>query len=364
MIEALSVTNLKCFSRLDLRPGALTLLAGLNSAGKSTVIQSVLLDELARRGTRHVPLTGELGLAMGDAVDVLNRAAGVREIRVEMTEGGTRSMCRLGVPDDPEALTLDVLPDSTWPEGMSGLGAYLCAERLGPRDTQEITATPGGGVGHQGQFTAQVLVREDRTAVTEARRVPVGTTTAGGGTVPTTVGGQTEAWLSRIVRPMQVEARRVAGSPLATLRFREPTIEADWTRPANVGFGLSYALPIIVAGLTVPAGRLLIVENPEAHLHPAGQSAMAEFLARVAASGVQVIVETHSDHVVNGVRRAVVTENVIPAPDIAIYSFISGAGPTRIDVTEAGTLTLWPAQFFDQLQKDLVAISRAAANRR
>ena len=87
MIEALSVKNLKCFTQLDLRPGSLTLLAGMNSAGKSTVIQSILLDELARRGARHVPLTGDLGLAMGNASDVLNRTASDREIVVVMVDG-------------------------------------------------------------------------------------------------------------------------------------------------------------------------------------------------------------------------------------------------------------------------------------
>ena len=165
------------------------------------------------------------------------------------------------------------------------------------------------------------------------------------------------------MRPIQVEARRIPGSGLATLRFREPAVLADWTRPANVGFGLSYALPIVVAGLTVPAGPLLVIENPEAHLHPAGQSAMAEFLTRMAAAGVQVIVETHSDHVVNGVRRAV-TENVLPSGDVAIYAFAEGGTASRIEVTELGTLSAWPEKFFDQLQKDLLAISRGAAAKR
>ena len=283
-----------------------------------------------------------------------------------MTEGDARSICRLGVPDH-DALALDVLDGSTWPAEISLLGSYLCAERLGPRDTQEIHPTPDGGVGHQGQFTAQVLVQAQidrrRVSVPEGRRVPADATTADGAAIAPTVGAQAEAWLSRLVRPIQIEARRIPGSGLATLRFRECAV-AEWTRPANVGFGLSYALPIVVAGLTIPAGRLLIVENPEAHLHPAGQSAMAEFLARVAASGVQVIVETHSDHVVNGLRRAVATERLLPASEIAIYAFGGDGTATRIEVTDVGTLSAWPEQFFDQLQKDLLAISRGAAARR
>lgn len=355
MIRRLVVTDLKCFARLDLSLGGLTLLAGMNSAGKSTVIQALLLDALGRRGAPNVPLSGEYGLAMGDAVGVLRRDAEEPEIVIETIGDEAHSVCRLGVPEDADALALDVLDGSEWPPGTPSVGAYLCAERLGPRDTLEVRATSEAGVGHQGQYVAQVLVQA------ELDRRPPERLVEGVDAVPT-VTRQTEAWLSRIVRPIQLQAQRVVGSDLATLRFREPDVGAEWTRPANVGFGLSYALPVVVAGLTVPAGSLLLVENPEAHLHPAGQSAMADFLARVAASGVQVVVETHSDHIVNGVRRAVVADDVIPASDVAIHAF-AGAEPTPIAVTETGGLSAWPEQFFDQIQKDLVAISRGAARR-
>ncbi|MBK9636389.1 MAG: AAA family ATPase [Bacteroidetes bacterium] len=68
----------------------------------------------------------------------------------------------------------------------------------------------------------------------------------------------------------------------------------------NVGFGLSYALPIIVAALSSSENSLILVENPEAHLHPRGQSQLAKLLALAAQSGVQIIIETHSEHIING----------------------------------------------------------------
>ena len=72
-----------------------------------------------------------------------------------------------------------------------------------------------------------------------------------------------------------------------------------------MGFGVTYSLPIILSGLIAKEKGLLIVENPEAHLHPAGQSRMGVFLAWLAGKGVQVLVETHSDHIINGIRRAI-----------------------------------------------------------
>jgi predicted ATPase len=91
-------------------------------------------------------------------------------------------------------------------------------------------------------------------------------------------------------------------------------------RPTNMGFGVSYALPIVLGALTAANGGLIIIENPEAHLHPAGQSQMGIFLARMASAGVQVIAETHSDHVLNGVRRAI-GEGVLSSEDAIVHFF-------------------------------------------
>jgi hypothetical protein len=86
------------------------------------------------------------------------------------------------------------------------------------------------------------------------------------------------------------------------------------------GFGLTYVLPVIVLILKAKPGDFIIVENPESHLHPAGQAKIAEMYAIAANNGVQIIVETHSDHFLNGVRVA--TKNKVIAPDKSqIYFF-------------------------------------------
>lgn len=337
----------------------MTLLTGLNSSGKSTTLQAILLADIAARGATEVPLIGDFGLSMGEAQDVLNREAADRTIDVVLFDGEQEERTRFEVPDDEGAVTLRVVARPEQPTVVGRVGAYLSAERLGPRDALEISARPREelNVGHRGQYTAQVLVEHDREIVQETRRVLTATDTP----LPATLGTQAEAWLSRIVRPIQVEASRVPGTSLATLRFREPTLAAEWVRPANVGFGLSYALPIIVAGLTIPQNSLFVVENPEAHLHPSGQSLMGEFLARVAMSGVQVIVETHSDHVLNGVRRSLVGQDAILRPeDVAVHFYGDDGSPTQIEVTLGGGLSMWPVDFFDQIEKDLIRISRQA----
>jgi predicted ATPase len=116
----------------------------------------------------------------------------------------------------------------------------------------------------------------------------------------------------------------------------------------------------VVAGLLAKPASLLIVDSPEAHLHPAAQSAMGGFLGRVAAAGVQVLVETHSDHILNGIRLAVV-DNLHPLrrQDVAIHHLTiteTGLSAGSITINSRGALSQHPTDFFDQAEKDIAAI--------
>lgn len=139
-----------------------------------------------------------------------------------------------------------------------------------------------------------------------------------------------------------------------TLRLRSDS-RSEFQRPQNVGFGLTQLFPILVALLAARPGSLLIVENPEVHLHPQAQQAIGFLLARVAASGVQVVVETHSDHVLNGVRLAGKAA-AIRAEDVAIYFFGRSATGITLEAPTMdadGRLDIWPTGFFDQFDRAL-----------
>ena len=141
---------------------------------------------------------------------------------------------------------------------------------------------------------------------------------------------------------------------------RQQTGQSLFVRPTNTGFGLSFVLGIIVAGLAATSDTVLIVENPEAHLHPKAQSMIGEFLGRVAAGGTQVFVETHSEHVLNGIRRMV--KQTILSPDGVRFHFfartLNAVEPSVsvIPVSAAGDISSWPDGFFDQLDRDLSII--------
>ena len=129
----------------------------------------------------------------------------------------------------------------------------------------------------------------------------------------------------------------------------------EFHSPVHTGFGLTQTLPIVVSALSAAQGDIILIENPEVHLHPAGQALMGQFMADVARTGIQVLVETHSDHVLNGVRRAVKGER-LAADQVAIHFFRSRS--TELPQVQSpaldkdGNIDDWPEGFFDQFDKD------------
>jgi predicted ATPase len=149
----------------------------------------------------------------------------------------------------------------------------------------------------------------------------------------------------------------IEGASAVSLRLRSDA-RADFQRPQNVGFGLTQLFPILVAALAAKEGDVLLVENPEVHLHPQAQQRIGTLLARVAATGAQVLVETHSDHVLNGVRLAA-KGNVIPAADVAVHFFAPTDGsfkPRSPRLDADGRLDFWPEGFFDQFDLALAQL--------
>lgn len=359
MIEEILLRNFKCFAEASVPLRRLTAITGVNGSGKSTVLQSLLIvREAASRVV--VPLNGPYGMALGEALDVLHAGATAQVIEIGVMDSGKIHSYRFDVSDERRLhLTVASRPPDPPPTLIQpGAGfTYLMAERLGPRDQLAVTSEEVGqvGVGVQGEFTAQALATYETKTVAERLRHP---RTDQHKVV--TLRTQVEEWTADIVRRLRITARWPPGLTASLLRFEEPnSFGADEVRPTNMGFGVSYALPVIVAGLLADPGALLIVENPEAHLHPRGQSLIGRFLGRVAGNGVQVIVETHSDHVINGLRAAAAIDETISPSDVMILFFGDrGVELERITVTPQGSLSQWPAGFFDQMDVDLGRLGR------
>jgi predicted ATPase len=175
---------------------------------------------------------------------------------------------------------------------------------------------------------------------------------------------QVSGWLQHLSPGVRLRAQRLTGTDEVLLRYnyagRARAPGSNDYRPTNVGFGLTYSLPIIVACLAARRGSLVLLENPEAHLHPQGQVALGELLALAASDGVQILVETHSDHLLNGIRLAV-KKSRLGCDQVVLHFFTRPieTGESQVQspsMLPDGRLSNWPNGFFDQWDKSLDAL--------
>jgi predicted ATPase len=134
----------------------------------------------------------------------------------------------------------------------------------------------------------------------------------------------------------------------------------------DVGFGVSQVLPVLVLCYYVPEGSVLLLEQPEIHLHPSVQSGLADvFIDAVKNRNIQIILESHSEHLLRRLQRRIAEESLQPN-DTALYfcnSSAEGSSLTPLDVNLFGDITNWPKDFFGDEFGEMAAITRAAAQR-
>jgi predicted ATPase len=369
MIEEISVKGYKCFREIALNVPGLVVLTGVNGVGKSAFIQALLLawESGGTSGTDGViPLNGqmlELGCA-GEVSPHYSNFPHIIDISWRFAEISETFRCQLTAKsyDDrflySSAVSETIKKNVIW----SGLGGFtfLGAERSGPLrfGGRQSMNRERLSFGSKGEFCADIISMHDSTPIwnkeimleyADGRRYPGG------------YSKQIEAWMHHLGFSLQIRPKSSAVKDIATLEFLDERFpEAEWINPVHTGFGISYSLPIVAAGLIARPGGVLIVESPEAHLHPAAQSKMGGFLARLASTGVQVFIETHSDHVLNGIRLAAIRGD-IAQKDILFVAFDKspdGSMKTEeIRIGEDHSLSAWPEGFFDQMQSDLGEIA-------
>jgi predicted ATPase len=370
VLNRLDFNYFKCFERLKLPLGNLTLLSGANASGKSSVLQAlVLLHQTMHEHewSTRLMLNGNV-IKLGTVSDVVDKVHGRRAIEMGLWDealhchwifSGDRSEMSMAVDSivindaqHKQSKMLRYLIPYKPDDAVSPLAVriknltYITAERVGPREVYSIEDRQVASVvGPAGENAVSVLHwgRDkkvlDGLVLSEA---------------PNTRLRQVEARMQTFFPGCTLMVQQVPQANAVTLGLRT-SADTDFHRPVHEGFGLTQALPIVIAALSAAKDDIIMIENPEVHLHPAGQALMGQFLSDVARAGVQVFIETHSDHILNGIRRSVKNKRLSPER-IAIHFFKprSEDGTQVISpvIDSSGNLDTWPDGFFDQFDKD------------
>ena len=366
MIEQIKLENFKVSRDVCLEIKRLTVLAGLNGAGKSTSLQALALlrQSFYKIGsTESIDLSGSL-VRLGEWGDILNETASDDQITIQVREQGKVFNWQCKANNKDKQISVNNPPDiANFLTNESF--QFLQADRMTPSTLYPQALVQNGFLGVGGEYTVDFLALQgNRISVEKSRRAELSAVIPKdliSKICPTDkLIDQVAAWLQFLSPGARLKSEHISGTDEVQLQFNYASnkkILDQNRRPTNVGFGLSYSLPIIVACLAAPKGSLLLLENPEAHLHPQGQAALGELLARCAGDGVQIIVETHSDHLLNGIRVAA-KQSMIDADHVAMHFFTRSyeTGEAEVESPQLlpnGRLTTWPDGFFDQWDKSL-----------
>lgn len=350
MINKLCLKNFKCFTENDIEFSGLTVLTGTNSSGKSSIIQALLIilntvKKYQEKKGNIIDLSEIFEYPIGGSSNFKsNNAIGNDPYSFQIS-----AICgdnRIDYQYKLDKKSMDNLVLYNAPEELIKEHCYLNAERIGPR----LAYVAGGKkeLKSDGSNTAYIIDWMDNTeefSVSKSLMIPN----------VNKFSDLVEGWMSAILGDMHININTDSVKAQSEFKVKmgcsfEPVI------PTMSGFGVSYVLPIITAGLlcSMKKDSILIIENPEAHLHPAAQSNMGKFLALVAESGVQVIVETHSEHIIDGIRIQAAFDEFY---NNVIVNFLEmkreGVRVNPININSSGELGEWPKGFFDQKQSDL-----------
>lgn len=327
MISEIDIHNFKIHKNSELPIGPLTIFTGINGMGKSSVIQSLLMLRENIVGKNY---PGPLNIR-GKSYDVGSSFANLVNWYAEDSD-------RLGIHiiydgqkfrfdyQYPLKNVTELLPypgSEPYPVDVlmrlplfNDNFQYLSAFRFGPiesygGDTGAINRRQVSVVNGNGEYAVALLDKYGNDDI-EVPEMAEGDDLS--------LAAQTAYWLSRISPNVRVAIDGNSETKY-NLNYTYPTSKGrNKVSPLNTGYGISYVLSVIVALLISRKGALVIIENPEAHIHPAAQSALMELISRAVSGGVQVIIESHSDHIIFGALVNMKKE-IISKKDLEILHF-------------------------------------------
>lgn len=330
MIDKMHIHALKSIKDMTVNCSKMNLFVGTNSSGKSTFIQAILLA--AQNGIEKMGLNGKL-ISLGEYREVRNYYMNNHSIKIEVWQDNKNEPTWIEFVENKEDETyniitsegedyviIDDLLDSDYDGNLpltSEIGFhYLSCHRIGVRDIYEKNMINDYDFGIDGQYALSYLLKKEGNNIDDKLFVKRDHLT-------NSLLDQVNYWLNYIVG-MTLSIIDLKKTNYLQVKYNNNpanmSSEILYSRPINVGSGVSYLISILITCLASDENDIMIIENPEIHLHPKAQSRLCEFLYFICKANRQLFVETHSDHIFNGVRVGIANHNM-EAKDISLNFF-------------------------------------------
>jgi len=385
MIQSIELRNFKSIKEKYFPLRKLNLLLGLNGMGKSSFIQSLLLlrqsENLANSGLLRLNGLPFEYVDIGTARDARYQYAPKAETTDIILKFKGHEVCEMNFGYEYDS---DVLSANSWSPAKSayisqnyseGLFSddnfqYLNANRIPPQSvhTKGSSIVKSKNIGKEGEYTVhyiEMFGNEDISFenLLHKNSINKDNVTEKDLTNKTLI-NQINLWMGEISPNVNIQTTSIA-SDKVKLEYSYTQRNFGYTNrfmPENAGFGISYALHVVTALLASRPGELIIIENPESHIHPRGQVELGKLIALTSQNDVQLIIETHSDHIINGIRVAV-KENPALKDNAIIFFFEKEMAEseqyskiTNIEIDKNGELSDYPQGFLDEWSNQLLKL--------
>lgn len=376
MIKSIRIKSFKCYEdSKEIQFSNVNLLTGLNGRGKSTVLQSLLALSQSTKitGILQLDLNGKY-VRLGDMKDVLckkndaksfsfdihtddavdshikfifggqanEKSASIEQLLVDNREMVgyekliTSDGKELSSSDGEQLMVRSLAPTSDIVSLKSFRNVcYISADRTGPVDAEDyVNPAILDSIGPRGEYVLNLLESKGASFQEDVRKA-----------------------LSDILTGANLSIYVENGKVVLKMDSSDC---GPLFKPTNVGYGYGYLLSVIVAVLSASEKSILIIENPEAHIHPGAQSKLMAFLYRMAVNkGIQLFIETHSDHIINATMVSI-CQNILHSKDVRVLFFDKGQDNgiivNQLKVSSKGRILYPPTGFFDQIDRDLNVI--------
>lgn len=350
MIQKLYIKDLKCFNELEIELSNLNLLVGTNSSGKSSVIQSILLILHNISNNGNSPLNGKV-ISLGDFKEVANYINNAKEFSVAVEEN--TNTLKLVFNENKVSISKSHQSLIDKFNLINKKIKYIPANRIGYENLYLKSYDEFDEIGNNAEFVFNYYENNKDKSINTSLLIDD----------IQTLEYNVDYWLKKILNA-HIKTRSIEKTDNVRAEYSYNTHDF-YVRPKNIGSGISYMVSVLVTCLLANENDLVIIENPEIHLHPKAQSVLSDFFVFVAKAGVQLIIETHSDHIFNGVRKSVnkfsknkELFNSLNKELAKIHFFIMNdktlqSEHTEIILNDLGGITNYQKLLFDQFDDDL-----------